>query len=247
MNDERIAKLLESHTAEFGVKASRPATRAVNNVVNVPIELIRPDPNNARRSFDADTLQALADDIKRHGQMQNAVVWQCKMSGDYHLIAGERRFRACQLAGLGTLMCLVVPRELTDKIRAEMAFAENMSRDQLKPTEVAAHWKRLQDEWQVSTHELAARIGVAQSTVSKKLSLLKLDDDKRAAVDAGTLKQTAAIATKAPKNDAGKKMRGVVETEFGYAKVKRGCTLAELVAALSTRLAADATDGKAAA
>jgi ParB family chromosome partitioning protein len=225
----------------------RSGVKAVSNVVAVPLEQIRPDANNARKVFDADELEALAADIKRHGQLQNAVAFQDRTTGEYHLIAGERRFRACKLAGVATLVCQIVPREIESDVREEMAFAENMSRSQLRPTEVAAHWKRLLERWNCSTRELAARIGVSQSTISKRLSLLKLNTEGQAAVDAGVATQTSAVASTGRKrtNTGSPKPRGVVELNAGTVKVKRGRTLAELHAELTARL--NATDGKAAA
>ena len=247
MTTDRVAELLRSHQSAFaGTVPARGAVKTVSNVVAVPLEQIRPDANNARKLFDPDELQALADDIKRHGQLQNAVAFQDRTTGEYHLIAGERRWRACKLAGVPTLVCQIVPREIENDIRDEMAFAENMSRSQLRPTEVAAHWKRLLDKWGCSTRELAARIGVAQSTVSKRLALLKLDNDTQTAVDAGTVKRTNAVATTQRKRaTVEKKPRGVLELNAGTVKLKRGRTLAELHAELSARL--KATDGKAAA
>jgi len=238
MNTDKVAELLKSHQSAFaGTVPPRGAVKAVSNVVAVPLEQIRPDANNARKAFDADELAALADDIKRHGQLQNAVAFQDRTTGEYHLIAGERRWRACKLAGVPTLICQIVPREIESDIRDEMAFAENMSRSQLRPTEVAAHWKRLLDRWGCTTRELAARIGVAQSTVSKRLALLKLDAAGQAAVDAGTVKRTDAVATTQRKRATGeKKTRGVLELNAGTVKVKRGRTLAELHAELTARL-----------
>ena len=230
----------------------RPSAGATNgrsaatDVFKIPLNNIQRDPENARVTFDADELEALGVSLKRHGQITPAVVYALDDNGHYQLIDGERRWRAARATGMATLTCCVVPRDMAEETKAEIAFAANMSRSNLKPTEVARHWKKLMERWQCSTRDLALRVGVAPSTISKRLALLKLDSTTQAAVDAGTVKRTAAVATTQRKRTTGeKKPRGVVELNAGTVKVKRGRTLAELHAELTARL--NATDDKAAA
>jgi ParB/RepB/Spo0J family partition protein len=213
----------------------------VRDVYKIPVDAIDPDPENARTHFDPDELQALADDIKRHGQIQNAVVFP--NANRYTLVAGERRLRACKLAGINTLVCWVLPRNLAIEAREEMAFAENMARSDLRPTEVAARWKKLMDRWGVTGSELARRIGVAQSTVSKKLALLKLDAGTQAAIDAGQVGEEHARrhanATRGGRRArGGRANRNVLELSTGTVKLKRGRTWDELLAELQVVLAA---------
>ena len=245
MNNSRIQELLHGNLDGFGTVPGRRANvRRVDTIVAIPLAQIRPDPDNARRHFDPEALQALADDMKRHGQMQNAVVWLDSTTGEYQLIAGERRLRAAKLAGLETLMCHVVPRELSQDIRQEMALAENLSRCDLKPTEVAAHWKKCMERWGCTTRDLAARVGVAQSTVSKRLALLKLDAETQRAVDAGEVKQThaAASTSKRRHRPARRGQRGVLELAAGTIRVRRGQTLEALAAELAAHLAGEKRD-----
>jgi ParB family chromosome partitioning protein len=234
MKSDRIEQLIQGNTAGFGAAiAPRTTGRRVENVLEIPVDAIRPDPDNARKHFDTDELTALADDMRRHGQLQNVVVWNDIPAGQYQLIAGERRLRAAKLAGMKTLVAMIVPREMKDDIRAEMAFAENMSRAELKPTEVARHWKALLERWGCSTRELAARVGVAQSTISKRLALLKLDADTQHAVDAGTVRRTHVVeATRTRRRSRGGKRapRGTHQFNAGTVTLKRGHTLADLVA-----------------
>lgn len=215
------------------------AQRAVaTDVQKIPLSQITPDPDNARKTFDADELAALAEDLKRHGQMQNAVVFELDTPGAFQLVAGERRWRACQLAGLPSLLCLVLPRDMAREVREEMAFAENMARADLRPVEVARHWAALMERWGCSTRELAARVGVAPSTICKRLALLKLDADTQQAVDAGTVHQSRAVETTRTRRRArgGRRApRGVVETvAAGSIRLKRGHTLATLIAELQS-------------
>jgi ParB/RepB/Spo0J family partition protein len=239
MNEDRVAQLIQGNAASFGAVAQPKATpRRADNVVEIEVAMLRPDPDNARKSFDADELQALADNLRHMGQLQNLVVWHDMAANQYQLIAGERRLRAAKLAGIQKLVCMVVPRELTNDIRAEMAFAENMARSDLKPTEVARHWKSLMERWQCTTRELAARVGVAPSTISKRLSLLKLDADTQRDVDAGKVLRTRAVeSTRTRRRGTTRRLpRGVHDFPSGVVKLRRGQTLEQLVEQIQATL-----------
>ena len=235
----------------FGAGITRAGTLA-DNVFRVPVGQIEPDPENARQHFDAEELQSLADNMNRHGQLKNAVAW-VRGDGRYQLVAGERRLRAAKLAGIPTLNVLVLPRGMAEETRQEMAFAENMARSELKPTEVARHWKTLMERWGITGSELAARIGVSQSTVSKRLALLKMDTDTQRAVDAGAVKATHALeGTRRSRRGAKRRApRGVFELAAGTLKLRRGHTLADAVAELAAMVDAqvqtDTTEGREAA
>jgi ParB family chromosome partitioning protein len=225
--------ILAGARSGFGAGITRAGTVA-ENVFRIPVGQIEPDPENARQHFDAEELQALADNMKRHGQLQNAVAW-LRGDGRYQLVAGERRLRAAKLAGIPTLNVLVLPRGMAEETRQEMAFAENMARSELKPTEVARHWKTLMERWGISGRELAIRIGVAPSTVSKRMALLKTDADTQRAVDAGAVKQTHVVESSRRSRRAtkGRAPRGVFELTAGTLKLRRGYTLAQAVAELA--------------
>lgn len=230
----KLDEILSGARNGFAPLARGRAT-AVGDVFRIPVADIDPDPDNARKHFDADELEALANDMKRHGQVQNAIVWHDANANRYQLIAGERRLRAAKLAGIQTLVCLLVPRDMVAETKAEIAFAENMSRADLRPVEVARHWEALMARWGCGVRELAARVGVAPSTVSKRLKLLKLDADTQRDVDAGKVKRTHAVAT--PRRTRGRAARGVHTFNAGTVKLKRGATLADLLAELAAATA----------
>jgi ParB/RepB/Spo0J family partition protein len=210
---------------------------AATDVFKIPLNNIQRDPENARTIFTEDELAGLGESLKRHGQITPAIAYALDDNGHYQLIDGERRWRAARAAGLATLTCCIVPRDMADEIKQEIAFVANMCRSNLKPTEIARHWKKLMERWQCTTRELASRIGVSQSTVSKRVSLLKLDTAGQEAVDAGVATQTSAVASTGRKRSNGApKPRGVLELNAGTVKVKRGRTLAELHAELTARL-----------
>jgi len=236
---------------QTGFQRTATPRELVRDVYRLPVDAIDPDPENARTHFDTEQLQALADDLKRHGQIQNAVVFP---NGDrYTLVAGERRWRACKLAGINTLVCLVLPRNLAMEAREEMAFAENMSRCDLRPTEVAVRWKNLMERWGVTGSELARRIGVAQSTVSKKLALLKLDAETQTAIDAGHVgeelsrrRANAARGGGRRSRSRGRANRNVLELATGIVRLKRGRTWVALLEELRATVEAEAEHREAA-
>jgi ParB family chromosome partitioning protein len=241
MTNDKVAALLR--VAGGSVSTQATAVRAaVHNIQRIPVGSIDPDPENARKAFDPAELQALADDIKIHGQTQNAIVFETA-PGRFQLVAGERRWRACQLANVGTLVAMVLPRDMPKEQREDIAFAENLARAQLKPVEVARHWQRLMKRRGCSVRELAARVGVAPSTICKKLALLKLDVATQQAVDAGKVLQTAAIETTRTKrrrhNDGRRSPRGVHRLQSGTVRLKRGATLEQLAAELAAMVAAN--------
>ena len=209
---------------------------AGENVLRIPVDEIRPDPNNARKTFTPDSLAALADSIKRNGQLQTAVAWHNREAGYFQLVAGERRLRACQLAGIKTLLCLVLPREAAEQQREEIGFTENTCRDELTPLELAAHWQQLAERWKCSGREVARRVGVAPSTMSKVLRLLCADDQTREAIAAGELTATAAY-DKTKRRASKRRLARRKEFPSGVIQLRRGHTLADLHADLGAALA----------
>jgi len=136
----------------------------------VPVDLIVPNPFQPRRAFPEDTLKELADSIRSSGILQPILVR--RTDGQYQLIAGERRLRAARLAGLQAVPAVI--RELGDRETLELAVTENVMREDLNPIEVAHAYHSLQEQFQLSHDEIAARIGVDRSTVSNTLRLLRL-------------------------------------------------------------------------
>jgi ParB family transcriptional regulator, chromosome partitioning protein len=136
----------------------------------LPIDLIVPNPFQPRSAFPENTLRELADSIRSSGVLQPILVR--RVDGKYQLIAGERRLRAARLAGLEVVPAVI--RELGDRDALELAVTENVMREDLNPMEVARAFYSLQERFQLSHDEIAARIGVNRSTVSNTLRLLRL-------------------------------------------------------------------------
>lgn len=142
---------------------------------HIPVHLIEPNPRQPRQQFDQPALERLADSIKTQGLMQPIIV-RPRQGGDpeqpYELVAGERRWRAAQLAGLEAVPAIV--RELDDQQLAEWALIENLQREDLNPMERAQAFQRLIDAFGLSHEDIAARVGLERSTISNSLRLLTL-------------------------------------------------------------------------
>lgn len=149
-----------------------------------PIERIRPLKGQPRRFFDEQRLAELAASIKQQGLVQPLLV-RPDADGMFTLIAGERRWRAAQRAGLHDVP--VVVRQADDLVAFELALVENLQREDLNPIEEAEAFARLLGEHAYTQEQLAERVGKDRSTVANSLRLLKLPDGVRRAVIAGAL------------------------------------------------------------
>jgi ParB family chromosome partitioning protein len=152
----------------------------------VPIEFLEPSPLQPRRTFADDELEALTDSIRSRGVMQPLLVRAVADHPQrYEIIAGERRWRAAQRAGLHELP--VVLYALTDREALEVALLENVQRQDLSPIEEAEGYRRLIEEFGHTQAELAETIGKSRSHIANLLRLLGLPDPVRGMLDAGTL------------------------------------------------------------
>ncbi len=140
------------------------------SVAKIPVAKIDPNPVQPRTRFDTDPLRKLADSIQRDGLLQPVLVRPC---GDrYTLIVGERRLRACTMAGLPTIQALV--RDIPDDKLLEVTLVENIHREDLNPIEIALALQRLLAELDLIHDQLAARTGMSRAAITNHLRLLKL-------------------------------------------------------------------------
>lgn len=150
----------------------------------IPIEHVTRNPRNPRRSFDEGELQELASSIRQHGIVQPVVV-RTLPSGSYEIIAGERRWRAAQLAGFAEIPVIV--RDVDDRTALELAIVENVQRSDLNPLEEALGYEQLIAEHGYTQNDLGEIIGKSRSHVANSLRLLKLPDEVRTMLSSGTL------------------------------------------------------------
>ena len=152
----------------------------------VPVEFISPNPRNPRRTFADAELEDLANSLKQHGIVQPVVVRPSKSApGRYEIIAGERRWRAAQRAGLSSIPIIV--RDVDDRMALELAIVENVQRADLNPVEEALGYQQLVDEHDYAQADLAQIIGKSRSHVANTLRLLKLPQDIRDMLVDGSL------------------------------------------------------------
>ena len=159
-------------------------------VLNLGIEEIRPNRHQPRRHFDEGHIEELAESIRSKGVLLPLIVRRA--NDGYVLVAGERRWRAAQRAGLRELPVMV--REVSEKEAFELALIENIQREDLNPVEEAEAYKRLIEEHGLTQEELATRVGKDRSTVANALRLLRLPDPIKEAIVAGQLSMGHARA-----------------------------------------------------
>lgn len=157
---------------------------AAQAVTTLPLQRIEPNPNQPRKRFDEVELQALADSIGQHGLLQPLAVRDMG-NGYYQIIAGERRWRACRLAGLSEVPVTVV--EADDRTVMELALVENLQREDLNPMEEAEGYRVLLEEYGLTQEQAAQQVGKSRSAVANALRLLTLSDEVRALVENGEL------------------------------------------------------------
>lgn len=149
----------------------------------VPLTSVEPNPDQPRKEFDREALEELAASIKEQGVLQPLLV-ESWASG-YRIVAGERRWRAAQIANIPEIPVLV--RSFTEESRMEIALIENIQRSDLTPLEEARAYRNLMEAFNLTQEDVAKKVGKQRSTVANALRLLKLPEDMQGAVDKGLL------------------------------------------------------------
>jgi ParB family chromosome partitioning protein len=192
MNEDQSKKRLGRGLAALIGEMDRPAPREEKQTATVatvadgrvPIEFVSPNPKNPRRNFAEAELSDLAQSIREHGIVQPVLVRR-KPDGKYEIIAGERRWRAAQRAGLNEIPVLV--RDVDDRTALELAIIENVQRADLNAVEEAQGYQQLIDEHNYTQADLGNVIGKSRSHVANTLRLLKLPEVIRDLLVDGTL------------------------------------------------------------
>lgn len=180
------------------VTVDRPRTQELD------IDLLVPNPRQPRTQMDDAKLDELAQSIRANGIIQPIVV---RKAGDqYEIVAGERRWRASQRAGL--LKVPVALREVSDEKLLEVALIENIQRENLTPIEEAQAYRRLTDELQLSQEAIAAQVGKDRATVANYMRLLRLPAEVRTALNEGALTMGHARALLALTDEAAQRRVG---------------------------------------
>jgi len=186
-----LSSMLSKSALQHAVENAESGSSSRDALKELPLDLITPGPYQPRSIFDKDRLEELAESIRHQGVIQPVVV---RAMGDkeYQLIAGERRWRAAQMAGIESIPAII--RDVPDEIAIAMALVENIQRENLNPIEEATALKRLVMEFQMTHQEAGDAVGRSRSAVSNLLRLLELSEEVRELVDARHLEMGHARA-----------------------------------------------------
>ena len=174
----------------------------------LPIYKVEPNPDQPRQNFDEEELQALADSIGIHGVIQPLTVRETP-GGYYQIIAGERRWRAARLAGLGEVPAVII--EADDKKAMELALIENLQRQDLNPVEEALGYQSLIEEYGLTQEDAAKRVGKSRPAVANALRLLALSTEvlemlRSGSLTAGHARAVLQLKTEKKQLEAAKKI-----------------------------------------
>lgn len=186
---------IEENTAEKSLQNEEEK----GGIKTLKLRDIEPNPDQPRKNFEKDKLEALAASIKEHGIVQPIVVKPQK-NGMYTIVAGERRWRAAHIAGLTQVPC--VEGDYTEKQIMELALVENLQREDLNPIEESEGYRKLMDTFGLTQEEVAARVGKSRSAVANALRLNGLSDKIKDMVIEGKLTSGHARALLAVEKDA---------------------------------------------
>lgn len=193
-----LAALIGDDTSEEAV------IQDIRTLRHVPVELLHPNPHNPRKFFAEEDLESLAKSLKDKGLLQPLVV-RPRADGSFEIVAGERRWRASQRAGLHELPVLI--RELDDRETLEIALIENIQRSDLNALEEARAYRQLLDQYGYTQQQLADSIGKSRSHIANTMRLLSLPNDVQQQIESGKLTAGHArslVATEYPAEMADK-------------------------------------------
>jgi ParB family chromosome partitioning protein len=193
MEKRRLGRGLDAllGVTDNGAEPETPSTQT-----QLPLDQIQHNPHQPRKSFDPEELAALSASVRSHGILQPLVV--CVRDGKYQLVAGERRLRAAQEAGLVSVPVRVV--DFNDQQVLEAALIENIQRTDLNPIEKAQGFKDYLERFQISHEDLAKRIGLARSTITNLVNLLELAAEVQEAVRVNQISEAHAKLLKGVKD-----------------------------------------------
>ena len=173
-----------------GLDALIPTAETKAGAAEIPIARVLPNPHQPRQAISEESLIELAASIREHGVIQPLIVTQ--VGDEYQIIAGERRWRAAQLAGLTSIPAII--KETTPQQMLELALVENIQRADLNPLEEAGAYRQLMDEFGLTQERVAERVGKSRAAVANIVRLLRLPADIQAALAAGRISEGHARA-----------------------------------------------------
>lgn len=170
--------LIPTNLVEEEFDPTRKEDEKVSQLIEVDVDEVVRDESQPRKTFSKEGLLELSESIKEHGILQPIVV--VKQGEKYQIVAGERRWRAAQLAELATVPVIV--RTLDDQSRLEMAIVENAQREDLNPIELATAYAKLKTQFNLTNEEIGQRVGKSAGSVINTMRLLKLPEEAKKAM-----------------------------------------------------------------
>jgi ParB/RepB/Spo0J family partition protein len=185
--------------------AMTDTTNATTELWEIPVRLIKPNPRQPRTAFDEAALQELAESIKEHGLIQPLIVSRNGRDDEYMLLAGERRWRAAQIAGFDVVPC-VVKAHVDERVMTEIAIIENVQRENLSAADEARAYEQLATEFGLSDEQIGRRVGKDRTTIKNLRNLLALPaeilnniGEGEGKIPQGTARKLVKVARLAPK------------------------------------------------
>jgi len=210
-------------------EATQPELTQGDVLKELPVDLIQRGKYQPRNEMHVDKLQDLADSIKAQGVVQPIVVRELASSGRYEIIAGERRWRASQLAGLQEVPAII--KDVADDAALAMALIENIQRENLNALEEATALQRLAEEFTLTHQEVATAVGRSRAAVSNLIRLLELNDDVKKMLERSELEMGHARALLA--------LQGGKQSEAARKVVAKGMTVRETERLVKSMLEAE--------
>lgn len=228
-----------------GGQTPRPSEEGVTNspkLRTVRLDRLMPDPENTRTEIPPAELEAIMDSMRTCGLLQPLRAAWSPPHGLWLVIVGNKRLAAARALGWESIDVVCYPVGTSRSVLARDQLAENLVRSDPDKLATAKRLAEIQAAEGCTVTELANRLGLNKSTVSRYLAILQLADDKQAAVAAGTVRMDQAVIRqprRRTRSNVGRMVRGVLELTTGTVRVKRGRTLAELVAELNRHVEAE--------
>ena len=180
-----LSSLIPTELVENVFDPTAEVDEKISRLKDLPISDVEPDPDQPRRDFKPEQLEALANSIREHGVLQPIVV--TKNGKKYQIVAGERRWRAAQIAGLSEIPAIV--RTLDAQNRLEISLIENVQREDLNAIETATAYAKLKSQFNLTTAEVAQRVGKSESAIINTMRLLTLPETAKRAMVEHNLKE----------------------------------------------------------
>lgn len=173
-------------------ESQKTTSSSGQGIIHIPIDQIRPNPQQPRTTLDEESLEELAASITEHGIIQPLIVSADSDEGDYTLIAGERRWRAAEMAGL--TLVPVIEKNVSEQGQLELALIENLQRTDLTPLEMAEAYRQLSEDFELTHEQIAERVGKSRTSITNTLRLLNLPEPVRKALAKGLITEGHARA-----------------------------------------------------